>query len=357
MPAPAASACARRRGDRAHRRTRRPRRRSPPGARLRTGRGALPEHPHAAQRPALRRHRRRPRGQPRPDRPAHHQAAWLLQRFAEIRALDNDAARRTAIDEILNWTNPGPGGFYDDLGDPANRPHLLPGVGFDKDPAFFHTVRTGFGSRRNTPWRVSWYRHAEVPLRQLHSTALLRPRPVRPLQSALHPVRRHTPRATRLVANGKIEIHPMRKKDLEVKPVEFDIPAEATAGGTLTLEWQAEPRRIRQRPLRPNRRSLADPQVRQASRPVSSCSLTKRKAIRPPSTRLHQNFKAGRSIFRQLRIDLKETHEARASPANATGTGVPPTKTCGSTTVRASGRPGAATPSCTGGSVAPRPVR
>ena len=50
-----------------------------------------------------------------------------------------------------------------------------------------------------------------------------------------------TPRATRLVANGKFEIHPMRKKDLEVKPVEFEIPAEATAGGSLTLEWQANP--------------------------------------------------------------------------------------------------------------------
>jgi hypothetical protein len=50
-----------------------------------------------------------------------------------------------------------------------------------------------------------------------------------------------TARATRLVANGKFEIHPMRKKELEVKPVEFEIPAEATSGGNLTLEWQANP--------------------------------------------------------------------------------------------------------------------
>jgi hypothetical protein len=49
------------------------------------------------------------------------------------------------------------------------------------------------------------------------------------------------PRATRLMANGKFEIHPMRKKEREVKPVEFDIPAEATAGGSLLLEWQANP--------------------------------------------------------------------------------------------------------------------
>jgi len=174
------------------------------------------------------------------DRPITN-ADWLRQRFVEIRALANDAARRAAIDEILNWTNPGPGGFYDDLGDPANRAHLEPGVGFEKDPAFFHTVRTGFGSRRNTPWRVSWYRHAEA----LYGNSIqLRYAGLDP--SARYKVRftqsgDGTPRATRLVANGKIEIHPMRKKELEVKPVEFEIPAEATNGGNLTLEWQANP--------------------------------------------------------------------------------------------------------------------
>ena len=50
-----------------------------------------------------------------------------------------------------------------------------------------------------------------------------------------------TPRATRLVADGKYEIHPMSKKGAEVKPVEFAIPSEATQSGTLTLEWQANP--------------------------------------------------------------------------------------------------------------------
>jgi len=174
------------------------------------------------------------------DRPITN-ADWLRKRFAEIRVLESDAARRAAIDEILNWTNPGPGGFYDDLGDPVNRPHLEPGAGFEKDPAFFHTARTGFGSRRNTPWRVSWYRHAEALYGnsiQLRYTALD--------PSARYRVRftqsgDGTPRATRLVANGKFEIQPMRKKELEVKPVEFDIPAEATAGGSLTLEWQPNP--------------------------------------------------------------------------------------------------------------------
>lgn len=174
------------------------------------------------------------------DRPITN-ADWLRQRFAEIRTFENDAARRNAIDGILNWSNPGAGGFYDDLGDPANRPHLETGVGFAQDPAFFHTARTGFGSRRNTPWRVSWYRHAEA----LYGNS------IRLNYTGLDPAAQYkvrftqagdgTARSTRLVASGKFEIHPMRKKDLEVKPVEFDIPAEATVGGTLSLEWQANP--------------------------------------------------------------------------------------------------------------------
>ena len=88
---------------------------------------------------------------------------------------------------------------------------------------------------------MSWYRHAEA----LYGNSIqLR-------YTALDPTARYkvrftqagdgTPRATRLVANGKVEIHPMRKKELDVKPLEFDIPSESTAGGNLTLEWQANP--------------------------------------------------------------------------------------------------------------------
>jgi hypothetical protein len=163
------------------------------------------------------------------DRPITN-ADWLRKHFAD-----------TPLDDILNWTNPGPGGFYDDLGDPANRPHLLPGVGFEKDPAYFHTVRTGFGSRRNTPWRTSWYRHAEAlygNVIQLRYTGL---DPAARYKIRFTQSGDNTPRATRLVANGTFEVHPMRKKDPEVHPVEFEIPAAATATGTLLLEWQPNP--------------------------------------------------------------------------------------------------------------------
>jgi len=45
----------------------------------------------------------------------------------------------------------------------------------------------------------------------------------------------------RLVANEKYEVHPFIKKEFPVRPVEFDIPAEATAQGQLSLKWSRTP--------------------------------------------------------------------------------------------------------------------
>jgi hypothetical protein len=51
-----------------------------------------------------------------------------------------------------------------------------------------------------------------------------------------------SPRAKiRLLANGRIEIHPSIAKPMPVRPLEFDIPREATATGELTLSWSREP--------------------------------------------------------------------------------------------------------------------
>lgn len=42
---------------------------------------------------------------------------WLQGQFDLIRQLGGEQERVAAIDAILNRTDPGPGGFYDDLGD------------------------------------------------------------------------------------------------------------------------------------------------------------------------------------------------------------------------------------------------
>lgn len=51
---------------------------------------------------------------------------WLVQTFNNISNQSPDQQIQ-AIQTILNWKNPKPGGFYDDLGVTNEEPHLLPG--------------------------------------------------------------------------------------------------------------------------------------------------------------------------------------------------------------------------------------
>jgi hypothetical protein len=164
---------------------------------------------------------------------------WLEQRFDEIQKMPDEASRLKAIDEILNWTNAGPGGFYDDLGDPLAQPHLVRGPGYPKDPAFLESPLVGFGPR--APYRRSVWTDAES----------LGDAPLRMHYAGLDPNAQYKLRITyggdaprqkiRLMANGAIEIHPYMAKPTPYHPVEFDLPKEATQSGELDLAWTREP--------------------------------------------------------------------------------------------------------------------
>jgi hypothetical protein len=165
------------------------------------------------------------------------EAGWLKSRFAAVRKLP-EGERLAALDAVLMRTDPGPGGFYDDLGDPERRPHLVRGPGWEKDPAFYASSLTGFGFRAGGPdlsLPKAWWTHAEslydaplmVRYTGLDKSAAYRVRVVYGRERAGTKIR--------LVANDKLEIHASVSKALE--PLEFDIPPEATAGGELTLTW------------------------------------------------------------------------------------------------------------------------
>ena len=143
---------------------------------------------------------------------------WLEARFAEA---GSDPA---VIDRILHWTDPGPGGFYDDLGDPARQPHLIRGS-------------TGFEYHGH--WPQSWWTYAESfydePLQMrytgLDPAAQYR---IRVVYAGDSPGRR-----IRLMA-GDREVHPLILKPQPVRPVELNIRREATAQGSLELSWYRE---------------------------------------------------------------------------------------------------------------------
>lgn len=164
---------------------------------------------------------------------------WLTRQFAAIRDLPNEADRLKRIQEIVRWKDPGPGGFYDDLGDPRRRPHLLLEQSFDSDPGHMHSVRMGYNDE--SVGRIEWARYAETlydtPLRMsysgLDSNAQYRIRVVYGPGSPTIQIR--------LMAEGNVEVHPWLTKPVPNGPLEFDIPRSATATGRLTLSWTREP--------------------------------------------------------------------------------------------------------------------
>jgi hypothetical protein len=166
---------------------------------------------------------------------------WLLARLAEAAALGSEDERLAAIHRSVRWTDPGPGGYYDDLGNPSQQPHLVRGLPYEEDPQRFKSTLTGFGYRPD--WRLSWMTHAEsfweTPLRMRYT--------------GLDPAAQYRVRVVyagdvfsmttliRLTANETLEIHPPLKKEMPIAPVEFDVPVEATRGGELTLTFSAPP--------------------------------------------------------------------------------------------------------------------
>lgn len=177
-------------------------------------------------------------------------AGYLTKQFAEIRKLPDEAARLARLNAVLNRTDPGPGGFYDDLGDPMKQSHLVCdelefGEFFRRswmaDPMFFASPLTGFGFRSTTfdpTLPRAWQTHAEA----LYDAAVtMRYDALDP--KAAYRVRvvynNERPTSTvRLTANDKFEIHGLINKPRQ--ELEFAIPKEATASGTLTLKWTRE---------------------------------------------------------------------------------------------------------------------
>jgi hypothetical protein len=173
---------------------------------------------------------------------------WLRDRFRRIRQLGSETDRLAALAQITHWTDPGPGGFYDDLGNPARQPHLVRGAGFAEDPGSLQSPRADFeedlvldeDERPQGPRRMSWMDHAETlydtPLQMhysdLDSKAHYR---VRVLYGGDSPGRR-----IRLTTNHGVEVHPYIAKPFPFQTVEYAIPVTATAQGELTLIWQGE---------------------------------------------------------------------------------------------------------------------
>ncbi len=170
-------------------------------------------------------------------------APWLLARLAEIGREPDMVKQMVAIHALLSRTDPGPGGFYDELGNVSNRPHLLPGEGAERDPEFRATPLTGFrypdllGSHAPIAWKRWAESLFDAPLKMRYTGLDTRaPYRLRAVYSGDQPKKK-----MRLVANDHFEIQPYQLRPWPPAPQEFDVPAAATAGGELNLSWTCEP--------------------------------------------------------------------------------------------------------------------
>ena len=168
---------------------------------------------------------------------------FLHKQFEQIRKLDNESERLKRIDALVSWTDPGPGGFYDDLGNLTRQPHLVRGVGWEQDPAFYQTamVRVEDVLDGGSSQPISWWTTAgslyDAPLRMHYDG--LDPQGHYLLRVVYAPGEDGS--LVRCVAGERYEVHPPLRREAE--RLEFAIPPQATASGKLDLAWYPQPGR------------------------------------------------------------------------------------------------------------------
>lgn len=170
---------------------------------------------------------------------------WMRRQLLELRKSTDAKTISAGIRSILYRTDPGPGGFYDELGNPANRPHFLDPQHDPNDP-----------DNRHIPVIDSLYPdtlHDAAPMAWKHWVQSIYDAPVRLHYQDLDPSAEYFLRIVyggdepkekiRLVANEDVEIHPALARTWPPAPQEFPVPKTATARGRLLLTWTAEPGR------------------------------------------------------------------------------------------------------------------
>ncbi|MBN2594694.1 MAG: hypothetical protein JXA81_14395 [Sedimentisphaerales bacterium] len=175
---------------------------------------------------------------------------WLLSQFEKVRQIQDEQTRLAAIDELLDRDNPGPGGFYDNLGMSIETPRLGEYPTWQDDPGSLQSPRASFGAGlRGAEWvhtvQAKGFDGSAIPLAWMNQITTLYETPLNVIYENLDSESSYTLRVAytgrfrakiQLTADDKFQIHEM--KETEKVPIsEFPIPNEATKDGRLKLTW------------------------------------------------------------------------------------------------------------------------
>jgi hypothetical protein len=166
---------------------------------------------------------------------------YFLKQLHKMSSIEDQEEKIEAIRSLLNRTNPGPGGFYDELGNVTNRPHLVienaeGDFDFRRSPHVGTSYPDHFGANAPMAWKHWAESLYEAPLK-IHYTGL-----DSTVDYSLQVIISGDSRGvkTRLVANDSIEIYPLQMRPWPPAPQSFNLPRATTSSGELRLTWTRE---------------------------------------------------------------------------------------------------------------------
>ena len=142
---------------------------------------------------------------------------WLEDEFTKVRAMGSESAKAGRLLVLAQWANPGPGSFYDDVGNVANSPHVVDTKG---EPTFW------WWDQGKSRARLSW-QTTEWPASMVYEG----------LDPAAHYVVRSSGYGQALLrANGQRVEPSLNNKEMgEFK--EFPLPPALVKDRKLVLTW------------------------------------------------------------------------------------------------------------------------
>ncbi len=176
-------------------------------------------------------------------------APWLLDK---LKAMDGNspALRLQQVKELINRDNPGPGGFYDDFGQPKSWKRVVFEEDWTDDPGSLYSPRISFGvGLLGVEWvhevRAVGFEGTAAPRSWMMQVNTLFDTPLKIRYDQLNPELTYTLKVAytgRFRSRMKLEVEngPLIHDYIQTghQPIyEFTLPKEAYSGGEITFSW------------------------------------------------------------------------------------------------------------------------
>jgi len=175
--------------------------------------------------------------------------AWIYSQLNKVEKTVQLNEKMEIITGILQRTNPGPGGFYNNFGDPSSWDRVVFHHDLKGDPGNLKTPRVSFGvGLQGKEWvheiTAKGFEGDAAPMAWMHQVTTLYDQPLEIFYENLDPQSTYTIRVAyagrfrsrmKMMADG-ILVHDFIKTGIQ--PIyEFLIPEEALTDGKVTFSW------------------------------------------------------------------------------------------------------------------------